>query len=235
MSELVDITRVELSIELLVKLLIDGELVNGEFFDVTTVELLIGGELVDVTSELLVELLGDGELVELVVDGEAVDVTIIELLVDGEAVDTMDVDTAEVELLIDSEIVDVEAVDLVEVEVPVDTGVLSVELIVEITETGPLVNCDALEILVVVEAACVDGILEIKVVSRLLDDVWELTLVVMKVDAAGPVLLFCEVIRDTGVDTELDELFDEDIDDEEVVLLPSVTLVVPFVQATKQF
>ena len=37
------------------------------------------------------------------------------------------------------------------------------------------------------------------------------------------------------MDAELDELFDEDIDDEEVVLLPSVTLVVPFVQATKQF
>ena len=81
----------------------------------------------------------------------------------------------------------------------------------------------------------------------------------MKLDAAGPevseeltlllvllllgllllildaVLLFCEVVRDTGVDAELDELFDEDIDDEEVVLLPSVTFVVPFVQATKQF
>ena len=49
------------------------------------------------------------------------------------------------------------------------------------------------------------------------------------------VLLFCEVVRDMGVDTELDELFDEDIDDEVVVLVASVALVVPFVQATKQF
>lgn len=74
----------------------------------------------------------------------------------------------------------------------------------------------------------------------------------MELDAAGPevseeltllllldtVLLFCEVVRDTGVDTELDELdelVDEYIDDEEVVLLPSVALVVPFVQAEKRF
>ena len=271
------------------KLLIDDELVNSELFDVTTVELLVGGELVDVTMELLVELLGDSELVdvtmmellvellaagelvelvvELLIEGEAVDVTSIELLVDDEAVDTTDVDTVEVKLLIDDEaidraefellvgdeVVDVEAVDLVEVEVPVDTGLLGVELILEVTEIGPLVDCGALEILIVVEAACVDEILETSVVSRLLDDVWELALVVMKLDAAGPevseeltllllgllllvldaVLLFCEVVRDTGVDTELDELFDEDIDDEEVILVASVTLVVPFVQATK--
>ena len=63
----------------------------------------------------------------------------------------------------------------------------------------------------------------------------ELLLLGLLLPVLGAVLLFCEVVRDTGVDTELDELFDEDIDDEEVVLLPSVTLVVPFVQATKQF
>ena len=61
----------------------------------------------------------------------------------------------------------------------------------------------------------------------------ELLLLGLLLLVLGAVLLFCEVVRDMGEDAELDELFDEDIDDEEVVL-PSVTLVVPFVQATKR-
>ena len=62
----------------------------------------------------------------------------------------------------------------------------------------------------------------------------ELTLLLL----LDTVLLFCEVVRDMGVDTELDELdelVDEYIDDEEVVLLPSVALVVPLKQAEKRF
>ena len=72
-------------------------------------------------------------------------------------------------------------------------------------------------------------------VSEELTLLLELLLLGLLLLVLDAVLLFGEVVRDMGVDTELDELFNEDIDDEEVVLVASVTLVVPFVQATKQF
>ena len=125
--------------------------------------------------------------------------------------------------------------DSVEVELVVS---VELEMILDVIELVLLAICDVLDIIVVVEDAFADEVLEDGTLIILLDEekgtfevelnmlldaklgVLEIPLELLILD---PVLLWRDVDNDIGVDLELDELVEEDnIDDERFVSFPSV-------------
>lgn len=180
-----------------------------------------------------VELVTDETVLEMLVDGKVLvagDETVLEILVDVE------LDIAESELLVGGILVELETLvvveeacadDMLEID---ELGLgLPLDVMLDVTEAdelGPplemmldVTGVDELGLLLDVLL----GVTEVDVELGLLE--------LLLLDA---VLLWSEVVRDIGVDVELFELVDEDeddIDDDEVVSFPSVTLVKPPVQS----
>ena len=200
----------------------------GLALDVELVDMI--GETEDVKLDVVLE---ETAIIELVVkpfdiveemdDVELVtDETVSEMLIDGKVLvagEVLVLNITELGLLVDG----------------VELAIAEVELLVG----GLLVLLVELETLVVGEEACADDMLEDDELGLPLDvvlgvtevDELRLPLELLLLDA---VLLWSEVVRDIGVDVELFEPVDEDeddIDDEEVVSFPSVTLVIPPVQS----
>ena len=205
--------------------------------DTAEVELLVAGVELEVILDVMkVEV----ELVEKGADEEVL--VTVELIIEvaGPALDVDVLDTElvlcimEVGLLVFAELLVLETTELELLDVGkllvldireaklLVTGV-ELEVILDVKELETLATCDVLEILVALEEACVDDMLEDVAPELLLDaelGVLEIPGEFLLLDA---VLLWRDVAKDIGVDRELDELPKEDnIADDKFVSFPSV-------------